>query len=138
MSLQEKLSNLDSADSQWGIWVNPDNIDDYRVGQFCFENGGILDEKICIGSLDRLSFGFQSQHNAIKHYLEENEFLIYKGRKVKVNKKEILRAWSDENLDEEFAKFLESNSEDIMKIWAKYEAENFVNNEIPEIIKQAL
>ena len=138
MSLQEYLSNLNSADSQWGIWVNPDNVDDYRIGQFCFENGGILDEKICIGSLDKLSFGFQSQHDAIKQYLKESEFLSYKGRKVKVNKKGILQSWSDGILDEDFSKFLEDKSQLIMKIWAEYQAEEFVNNEIPEIIEQAL
>jgi hypothetical protein len=139
MSLQEYLSNLNSADSQWGIWVDPDNINDYRIGQFQIETGGILDGdgKICIGSLDKLSFGFQSQHDAIKQYLEENQLLIYKGKKVKVNKKEILQAWSDGNLDADFAKFLEQNSLNIMQVWSECEAEEFVNNKIPEI-EQAL
>ncbi len=132
MSLQEYLSNLNSADSQRGIWVNPDNINDYRIGQFQ------LDGKICIGSLDQLSFGFQSQHDAIKQYLEENQLLAYEGKKVKVNQKEILQAWSDGNLDPEFSSFLEKKSQDIMQTWAEYEAEEFVNNKIPEIIEQAL
>lgn len=137
MSLQKYLSNLNSADSQWGIWVDPDNVDNYRIGQFCFENGGILDSKICIGSLDKLSFGLQSQHDAIKHYLEENQ-LTYKDKKVEVNPENILQAWSDGNLDEEFAEFLDNQSRHIMNIWAEYEAEDFVNNKIPEIIEQAL
>jgi len=138
MSLQNYLSNLNSADSQYGIWINPDNINDYRIGQFQFENGGILDGKICIGSLDQLSFGFQSQHDAIKQYLKENQLLAYEGKKVKVNQKEILQAWSDGNLDPEFSSFLEKKSQDIMQTWAEYEAEEFVNNKIPEIIEQAL
>jgi len=140
MSLQEYLSNLNSADSQWGIWVNPDNINDYRIGQFQFETGGILDGdgKICIGSLDKLSFGFQSQHDAIKQYLEENQLLAYEGKKVKVNQKEILQSWSDGNLDPEFSSFLEKKSQDIMQTWAEYEAEEFVDNQLPKIIEQAL
>lgn len=138
VSLQEKLSNLNSADSQWGIWINPSNVDDYRVGQFCFENGGVLDDKICIGSLDKLSFGFQSQYNAVEHYLKENQFLAYKGRKVKVNQAGILQAWSDGYLDEDFSKFLEDEAKSIMETWAECEAEDFVNNKIPEIIEQAL
>ena len=137
-TFQEKLSNLNSADSQWGIWVNPDNIDDYRVGQFCFENGGLLDNKICIGSLDKLSFGFQSQHDAIAHYLKENHLLAYKGRKVKVNKEKILQAWSDGYLDEDFSEFLEDEAKSIMEIWAKCASEEFVINQIPQIIEQAL
>lgn len=136
MSLQEYLSNLNCADSQWGIWVDPDNVDHYRIGQCCFETGGILDGKICIGSLDKLSFGFQSQHDAIKQYLEENQLLIYKGKKVKVNQKEILQSWSDGNLDPEFSSFLEKKSQDIMQTWAEYEAEEFVNNKIPEILSK--
>jgi hypothetical protein len=138
MSLQEYLSDLNAADSQWGIWVNPDNINDYRIGQFQFENGGILDEKICIGSLEKLSFGFQSQHDAIKSCLEENKFLSYKSKKVKVNKKEILQAWSDGTLDPEFSSFLEKMSQPIMQTWAEYEAEEFIDNQLPKIIEQAL
>ena len=137
MSLQEKLSNLNSADSQWGIWVNPDDYDDYRVGQFCFENGGVLDNKICIGSLDKLSFGFQSHHDAIKMWLGENHLLAYKGRKVKVNQAGILHAWSDGYLDQDFSEFLEDEVKSIMEIWSQCEAEEFVN-QIPEIIEQAL
>jgi hypothetical protein len=133
MSLQEYLSNLNSADSQWGIWVDPDNVNDYIVASCCSENRTY----ILIGSLDKLSFGFQSQHDAIKQYLEENQLLIYKGKKVKVNKKEILQAWSDGNLDADFAKFLEQNSLNIMQVWSECEAEEFVNNKIPEI-EQAL
>lgn len=138
MSLQEYLSNLNSADSQLGIWVNPNNINDYRIGQFQFENGGILDGKICIGSLDQLSFGYQSQLDAIKQYLEENQLLTFKGKKLKVNQKEILQAWSDGNLDLEFSSFLEKKSQPIMEMWASYEAEEFINNQLPKIIEQAL
>ena len=133
MSLQEYLSNLNCPEPQWGIWVNPDNVNDYIVAPCCSENR----KYILIGSLDKLSFGFQSQHDAIKQYLEENQLLIYKGKKVKVNKKEILQAWSDGNLDADFAKFLEQNSLNIMQVWSECEAQEFVNNKIPEI-EQAL
>jgi hypothetical protein len=138
MSLQEYLSNLNSAESQWGVWVNPDNIDDYRVGQFCYENGGISDNKICIGSLDKLSFGFQSQHDAIKEFLTQTEEIQYNGRKIKVDTEGVLRAFSDGNLDEKFRSFLEEKAQIFEQTWAEYEAEDFVMNKIPEIIEQAL
>jgi len=138
MSLQKYLSNLNSADSQWGIWINPDNIDDYRIGQFCFDNGGVLDSKICVGSLDKLSFGFQSHCDAIEQYLKENQYLYYKGKKVKVNKEAILDIYREGTFDTDFTEFLEGEAQDIMKIWAECEAEDFVNNKIPGIIEQAL
>ena len=134
MSLQNYLSNLNSADSQYGIWINPDNINDYIVAPFSSEN----EKYIFIGSLKKLSFGYQSQHDAIKQYLKENQLLAYEGKKVKVNQKEILQAWSDGNLDPNFSSFLEEKSQDIMQVWSECEAEEFVNNKIPEILEQAL
>ena len=73
-SLAEYLACLNSSENQWGIWVNPCNLDDYRIGQFIFENGGMRDGKVCIGSLDSLSYGCQSESNALKSFFEINRY----------------------------------------------------------------
>lgn len=52
------LSELNTSDNSWGLYVNPQNIDNYRIGQICFENGGLLDEYVFVDTLDNLSFGF--------------------------------------------------------------------------------
>jgi hypothetical protein len=60
------------------------------------------------------------------------------GRKIKVDTEGVLRAFSDGNLDEKFRSFLEEKAQIFEQTWAECEAEDFVNNEIPEIIEQAL
>ena len=51
--LIERLATLTNYDSSQGIWADP-NTFEYRFGQFIFENGGLLDDKVCIGSLEYL------------------------------------------------------------------------------------
>jgi hypothetical protein len=137
--LVKYLANLNSADSQWGVWVNPENTDEYRIGQFQFENGGILDNWICIGSLDRLSFGYQSQSDAIAQYLQdENSRIKYKDRYISVSIKGIVEAYSNGNLDDKFQAFLEEEACVIQKFWSEMEAENFVCNELPDLIEEVL
>lgn len=138
VKLVEFLKNLDSAESHRGIWVNRENIDQYRIGEFSFENGGVLDHWICIGSLDKLSFGFQSWADAIAQYLEdENSFIKYKDKLVRVNIGGILDAYSNGLLDEDFREFLEEKAEEVQVIWSQMKAENFVINQIPKILSQA-
>lgn len=59
------LSQLNTTDSQWGLYVNPRNFDDYRIGQEQFENGGLLDDKVYVGSLESMSYGYQSESEAL-------------------------------------------------------------------------
>lgn len=138
MSLQKFLATLNSADSQHGVWVNPDNYNDYRIGDFSWENGGLPPKYICIGSLENLSFGFQSKRDAIKHLLSENDYLLYKGKKVKISVEGTLEAYCEGNLDEDFSAFLDEKAEEIENIWAENEAEEFVIHDIPDMIQQAL
>ena len=142
-TLVNYLKNLNSQETQWGVWVNPENTDEYRVGQFCFENGGLLDDWICIGSLDKLSFGFQSQSDAIKALLTNHKTrykagIEYKGREVRVNLDAIMDAWSNGNLNSEFGSFLEKRAKEIELQWAELEAEDFVYNKLPAIISEVL
>lgn len=123
MSLAAYLKNLNSAETQWSLYVNPQNIDEYRVGQNCFENGGLSDGWVCVGNLESLSYGFQSTTEAIAQYLEDNKDEIeFNGRKVRVNRDGIMSAYSDGLLADEFQEFLETEAESIKEIWAENEA----------------
>lgn len=58
MKLKDRLMNLSSIDSQWGIWADAPFTEDSesRVGQLQFENGGLLDDKEYVGCLDEFDF----------------------------------------------------------------------------------
>ncbi len=127
MKLVEYLAQLNSCEEQWGIWVNPADLDDYRVGQCCFENGGLLDEKVFIGTFDQLSFGFQSTAKAIEQYADDLGGQIRWGdRLIRVDAKALRRAYEEGYLDPHFRAFLESEARDIELTWAENEAENKV------------
>lgn len=141
VSLREYLTSLNCADSSQGIWVNPDNVDDYIIRPIMFGyNAQDYGNRVCIGSLDKLSYGYQSTYDAIKAYLEDHKYahnlstFEYNGR-VRVSISGILSAYSDNLLDEDMVKFLEREAETIEKIWSEVEADLFINEELPIIIE---
>jgi hypothetical protein len=139
-SLASYLQSLNSAESQWGIWVNPENpTEEHRIGQYCFENGGLDDGWVCIGSLDNLSFGFQSTADAIEEYLESHEDtgIEFNGGLLRYNTKGMVAAWSSGYLDDDFQAFLESEAATIEAEWAECEAEEFVAFKLPDILEAA-
>lgn len=71
--LIDYLANLDSAEDGWGVWVNPDNYDDFRIGKLQYINGGVFDDKIFIGRLSMLSFGDQD-YSELNDYNLPDEF----------------------------------------------------------------
>jgi hypothetical protein len=77
-TLKKYLATLNSSETQWGIWVNPKDLNDYRIGQRHVENGGCDDEKVFIGNLESLSFGFQSVGEALEILLF-NDGISYRG-----------------------------------------------------------
>jgi hypothetical protein len=135
--LIEYLSNLDTADSSWGLWVNPNNIEDYRKGQFVFENGGILDDFVCVGDLEALSFGYQSHEDAITEVLRSG-LVEYNKKQVKFNPLAMKEHYLAEELPPSFHECLENKANEIERIWAVMEAEDFVNIQIPLIIEEAI
>ena len=58
MNLKDRLMNLASIESDWGIWADAPFTEesDSRVGQIQFENGGLLDDKEFVGLLDAFNF----------------------------------------------------------------------------------
>lgn len=142
MTLIEYLSELNSADSQQGIWVDPANTDDYIIRPIMFGyNRQSYGDRVLIGSLDKLSFGFQSRFDAIKQYLNDNEIrhdiarINKDGLSVMVSISGIMD--NLDNLDEDFRAFLDQEAEAIEKGWSEDEAELFVIDQLPEILQAA-
>lgn len=135
MSLLEYLTRLNSVDATWGIWVNPQNINDYRIGEIMHENGGMRDNKIFIGNLESLSFGFQSEEDALEHVLVHG--VEFKGRLIRCNRKAMKDAFFEKKLHPEFEQHLQQRVDLICEEWAHVEAENFIEQSIPQLLEQA-
>ena len=133
------LSELNTSDNSWGLYVNPQNIDSYRIGQVCFENGGLLDKYVFVDTLDRLSFGFQSTYEILETCLSSNngvgEF-TYKCKKSKCDVEAIFNAYLEGKLDKNFYAFLEKEISCISNMWSTWEAENFVDEVLPDILNR--
>ena len=69
-TLFEYLMGLNTSDNSWGLYVNPDNYDDYRVGPTHFENGGKKDGKVFVSYLSSVCFE-QSESEAFDHVASE-------------------------------------------------------------------
>ena len=140
MDLVQYLSQLNTSDTSWGLYLNPDNINQYRIGQLCFDNGGLLDDYIFIDNLSNLSFGHQSERDALESILgtsdKEKTIIIYNSRKAFIKKNKILELYFEGRLDKDFYEFLKKEVEEIMNIWSIWEAEFYVNETLPEIIAE--
>jgi len=127
--LVKYLANLNTCDSNWGLYVNPDDLDDFRIGQRCFENGGLLDEKVYVGSLESLSFGHQDVCNYdVMDLLERTEEGDYVIEGIVFNDPD----------DPRVADLLEERAEELAQYWAEEGAWNFVHFELPDILEEAL
>lgn len=137
MNLVQYLTQLNTSDTSWGLYLNPDDINQYRIGQLCFDNGGLLDDYIFIDNLSNLSFGFQSEREALESILTTDKTtLIYNKKKVVVKKDTILELYFEGKLDKDFYEFLKNQVEEIMSIWSIWDADFYVNETLPEIISE--
>ena len=140
MTLTQYLSQLNSSDNQWGIWADPDDLEDYRIGQICFENGGMKDEKKFIGTLDNFSSRRMeycgSFYDFVKHYCsindsEKNAVIEFQGRKVKFNRQSMAESVANDSVDMRFYSALyaeyEKTCEFFSAEWAGMEVENILN-----------
>ncbi|WP_324282642.1 hypothetical protein VKI22_03580 [Cyanobacterium aponinum UTEX 3221] len=104
------LASLNSTESQVGIWVNPNNLDDFRIGRFCYENGGVLDEKFCIGHLSDLSFGFYYESDILKDLIQ-TKTLNFKGKELTEYFEDLdtfINDYLENNLDTDLYEFLKN------------------------------
>jgi hypothetical protein len=127
MTLVAYLSNLNTCENQWSLFVNPENVDDYRIGQDCFENGGMLDAKVNVASLDDVSFGFQSRSEALEFILKYAD-LKFKAKKINFNKQAMIEAYNEDLLGEDFKKYLDELIDEHVEINSIAEAELYVEN----------
>lgn len=135
------LSELNSTETQWSIYVDPDNLDNYICTQWDGPDGWV-----CIGTPYSLSYGFQSTYEAVKAFLEgcgadraaKGEFQ-WNDRTVRFNLKGLLEAYSERTIrgNDELFDWLEEQAADIQAQWSVDEAEMFVADQLPDIISQA-
>jgi hypothetical protein len=132
MKLLKYLTELSTTNNNWSLFVDPNNINEYKITQTEYGIEGYIN----VGTLDKLSFGNQNVLDAIKYYLNDNKKngIIYNEKRVKYNPDAILQACFDDNLDADFSDFLNNEAEDIMDIWAKNEAEFWITNTLPDIL----
>lgn len=131
MSLQEFLANNNSAETQWGVWVNPQDLEDYRIGQYVFENDGVLDEKVCIGNLDKLSHErrvYCGEEDGLSGYVRDLDGLTrYKNKLVKFNPEALADAISNGFCNEEFEEHFRTEAEEqwqeFSQEWARQKIE---------------
>lgn len=124
------LSELNAEDNQWGVYVDPEDYA-YRIGQTIFENGGMLDGKIYVGTLEELSFGFQSEGDAFGEAAAEAM------GKSRFNEDGLYQAFVNEELPEELQSSIEKSIEIITSMQAREQAEKFVYEQMPEIFEAA-
>ena len=129
-ALVDYLKSLNVADSSWGLYVDPENIDDYRIGQNCFQNGGILDDKVRVASLDKVSCGHQSTLEAF-----ENVAPKVMGRH-EYNLEALFDAYEYGRLAPELKTRFDDEIKALLKEWADAEASHFVYEELPQILSE--
>ena len=133
--LLKYLVNLNSGETMWGIWINPENPEEeFRIGNNTLENGGIIDNWRKIGNLESLSFGYQSEENALKIVLGGG--IKFKGHLLnldRVNFEYFFNAYLEGRLDSELQQHLEKQVADICRTWAEEEASIFIAEMLAEI-----
>lgn len=130
--LVDYLASLNSCETQWWIYVNPENLDEHICTQFDSPEGWV-----CIGTPENLSFGFVRTSEVLESYLIGIEKLDYNGRSVRFNRKGLIEAYSSGYLCGEFENWLLGEIEETRMSIAKDSAENFVEWKLPEMIAAA-
>ncbi|NJN88947.1 MAG: hypothetical protein HC878_00230 [Leptolyngbyaceae cyanobacterium SL_5_14] len=132
--LVQYLAALDSSEEMWGLWVDPENPDDFRLGQYIFDNGGLNDGKVDMGSLSVLSCGNQDAADAIRQWLKDRKGVFqYGDRRVSVNIHGVMMAHHLGTLDDDFLSFLEASARPIQHEWADLDAEHKVSEFIASL-----
>jgi hypothetical protein len=74
-ALINTLASLASYDSSQGIWVDPQSFE-FRFGQFTFDNGGVEESKICIGSLADLIDAKSGYAGSFSDFLKDSNLSL--------------------------------------------------------------
>lgn len=134
MNFQRWLAKNNSDEEQWGVWVNPRDVQDYRIGQYCFENGGILDDWAHIGSIESLAYErrlYTGEEDGYSYLIENNdeESILFKGKIVRFSREGLAKLYGqgDSRLNPEFVEAIEKNldlqCEQFSQEWAEQKIE---------------
>lgn len=55
MDTLEFLAQLNDAEKGWGLWIDRNQLEQYHVGQYSYENDRIPKSFIHVGNLDQLA-----------------------------------------------------------------------------------
>lgn len=132
MTLVQWLSTINSCESQWGLWVNSENIEEYRIGQVYFENGGVLEGWAYISNLDRLTHERRSycgeEDGLYEHIWGSDGLTQYKNKLVKYNPRALADAYSSGLCDEDFIEHFRTEAEkswqELSEEWAEAKVED--------------
>lgn len=122
--------------SSMEVYINPHNINDYQVWDHPLEG------YISIGTLDQLSFGYQSEEDAVYQALGcvstpkegEKVEILFEGKKISINPVGIMRAYTENKLGDAMQKWLEKEVRLLLDQWAEEEATLFVEEKLPIIL----
>lgn len=133
MTLREFLSQLDTISTKDYLWVNPTDIDDYRISRYPIEG------MVQVDNLARLSFGHQSYVDGLINFLENKKtgldkaVLVYRGKKLVVSIEGIIEAYYSNSLDWEFEEFLEEEISKIHQQWTEQEVDLFMESLLDDL-----
>lgn len=121
MSLTQYLAQLDSVESQWGIWVNPQNLEEYRIGQFLFENGGVIDNFVSIGSMESFTEEKYNYCGSFYDYVHKHHSsnILFNGKQVRFNSKSMADAISSGLVDKDFEEALYEEYNKMCQDWSE-------------------
>lgn len=131
-TLEQFLTELDSPRDDWFVYVDPADINDWRMGYCKFHYG----ERIPIGPLSKISFAKQSDEEALLSVLHQKVnrkigWVEYKGRTVLLNVNKVLDLYKAGKLHHEFESFLRHQITTTKTQWARQGASAFVNDVLP-------
>jgi hypothetical protein len=125
VSLIEYIVTLDTDVNTLSLYVDPDNVDDYAIGQDYHENGGVDDRMVRADTLSEASFGYQYQRKIFRKYIHSMSESLppLPETTLLLNPNE-----SDDrlNVDKEFKEFFNSRIESILNEWALNRATKYV------------
>ena len=84
MTTEEFLARFNIADKGWGLWLNRNNIHEYHLGNYSFENDRLPKSFVHAGSLNDLA------HYRQKYLLQKNN--------IKKSAELLAREWAEQFL----------------------------------------
>lgn len=142
LTLLEFLQQLNTSDSSNVLYVNRDDISDYRIGNNTIQYDE--DTYLRVGPLDELSYGYQSVQDSVLEWIGQQRevkgkrYIKLEWRKGwsslfdKSALQDAYKLWSD-LMHPEFREWLEGQAETVREVWA-YEEASLKVEEIQDLL----